>query len=141
MKALYAQWAKTGECVFYAEDEQLAIGDTMICSIVTGYQPKPGVLLRAAGFDVDHPGPMYIYKAVEEMVWPFNERGRVGGKDVWEPNPDRAEIIKLDRADVITAEEVRQLLDPTSRHSRRSMRSSWGASRYGDSTPSKPSSV
>jgi hypothetical protein len=112
VKALYTQWAKTGECVFYVYDEQLAIGDTMICSIVSGYQPKPGAVLRAAGFDVDDPEAMYTYKTVEEMVWPFDERGRVAGEDVWEPDPDRAEITKQDPADVITVDEARQLLDP-----------------------------
>jgi hypothetical protein len=46
------------------------------------------------------------------MVWPFDERGRVGGEDVWELDHDRAEITKLDPADVITVDEARQLLDP-----------------------------
>jgi hypothetical protein len=55
---------------------------------------------------------MYIYKAVEEMAWPFDERGRVAGEDVWEPDPDRAEIYKLDPGDVISVQEARQLLDP-----------------------------
>jgi hypothetical protein len=112
VKGLYAQWAKTGECVFYTDDEQLAIGDTMICSIATGYSPKPGAVLRASGFNVDDENTMYLYKAVEEMVWPFDERGRVAGEDVWEPDPDRAEISKLDPADVITTEEAGRLLEP-----------------------------
>jgi hypothetical protein len=34
---LYPQWASTGEFVFYIDDEQLPIGDTMICSIATVY--------------------------------------------------------------------------------------------------------
>jgi hypothetical protein len=38
--------------------------------------------------------------------------GRVTGEDVWEPDPDKSEIIKLDPADVITVAEARQLLDP-----------------------------
>jgi hypothetical protein len=46
------------------------------------------------------------------MLWPFDERGRVVGEDVWELDPDRAEIIKMDPADVITVTEARQLLDP-----------------------------
>jgi hypothetical protein len=80
----------------------------MICSIATGYSPKPGSVFRASGFEVD----VYIYKAVEEMVGPFNERCRVAGEDVWEPDPDRAEISKLDPADVITTEEAGRLLAP-----------------------------
>lgn len=112
VKAVYTQWANTGECVFYTDDEQLAIGDTMICSIFTVYQPKPGAVLRAAGYEVDDPDATYLYKAVEEMLWPFDERGRVAGEDVWELDADRVEITKMDPADIITVEEARRLLDP-----------------------------
>jgi hypothetical protein len=31
---------------------------------------------------------------------------------VWEPDPGRAEIVKLDPADVVTVEEAGRLLDP-----------------------------
>jgi hypothetical protein len=69
-------------------------------------------LLRASGFDVDDENAMYIYKAVEEMVWPFDDGRRVAGEYVWEPDPDRAEISKLDPADVISTEEAGRLLAP-----------------------------
>jgi hypothetical protein len=78
VKGLYSQWAQTGECVFYTDDEDLAMGDTMICSIATGYSPKPGSVLRASGVDVDDPDAVHIYKAVEEMVRPFDDRGTAG---------------------------------------------------------------
>jgi hypothetical protein len=62
VKALYAQWAKTGECVFFTDDEELSIGDSMICSDRHGLLPKPGALLSASGFDVDDENAMYISK-------------------------------------------------------------------------------
>jgi hypothetical protein len=49
VKALYAQWAKTGECVFHTDDEELSIGDGMICSIATGYSPSPARCSARAG--------------------------------------------------------------------------------------------
>jgi hypothetical protein len=47
-----------------------------------------------------------------EMVWPFDDRGRVSGEDVYEPDPDRSEVQKLDRADVLTTQQAAKLLAP-----------------------------
>jgi hypothetical protein len=46
------------------------------------------------------------------MIWPYDDRGRLVGEDVWEPDPDQAEITKLDPADVLTTEEAGRLLAP-----------------------------
>jgi hypothetical protein len=47
------------------------------------------------------------------MVWPFDDRGRVAGEDVWEPDQLPADrIIKLDPADVVTSEKAAKLLAP-----------------------------
>jgi hypothetical protein len=45
---------------------------------------------------------LFLYKMRIEMVWPVDDRGRILGEDVYEPDPDRAEVFKLDRADVVT---------------------------------------
>jgi len=29
---------------------------------------------------------MYLYKTVVEMIWPYDDQGRLVGEDVWEPN-------------------------------------------------------
>jgi hypothetical protein len=47
-----------------------------------------------------------------EVIWPYDDHGRLIGEDVWEPDPDKAQIVKLDRADVLTTAEARKLLDP-----------------------------
>ncbi|MGV9308203.1 MULTISPECIES: hypothetical protein [unclassified Nonomuraea] len=112
IRNLYRTWAETGECVMYTDDEMIAVGDNMIASKMTGYQFKPGKVLAAAGFDVDDENAMYIYKAQEEMVWPYDDRGRLIGEDVWELDPDQAEIIKVDPADVITTQQAADLLNP-----------------------------
>jgi hypothetical protein len=46
------------------------------------------------------------------MIWPYDDRGRLIGEDVWEPDPDRAEIIKLDPADVTTPRQAAEKLNP-----------------------------
>jgi hypothetical protein len=110
---LYREWTETGQCVMYAENEQVAVADNMVASMIpAAYQFMPGHVLRALGFDVDDETAMYLYKAVEEMIWPYDDRGRLLGEDVWEVDPSKAEIIKLDPADVITPQEAAEKLAP-----------------------------
>ena len=46
------------------------------------------------------------------MVWPYDDRCRLIGEDVWEYEPSGREFIKLDPDDVLTAEQSAELLDP-----------------------------
>jgi hypothetical protein len=55
---------------------------------------------------------MYLYSNVIQMIWPYDDRGRLIGEDVWEPDPDKATIVKLDPADVVTTEESEKALSP-----------------------------
>jgi len=55
---------------------------------------------------------MYLYSSHIHMIWPYDDRGRLIGEDVWEPDPDKAKIVKLDSADVLTTAQSRKLLDP-----------------------------
>ncbi len=45
-----------------------------------------------------------------QMIWPYDSRGRLIGEDVYEPLQHQAELIKLDRKDVLTTAQARQLL-------------------------------
>jgi hypothetical protein len=113
IKDLYRTWSQTGQCVMFAENEQVAVADNFIASMIpTAYQFMPGQVLRALGFDVDDENAMYVYKAQEEMIWPYDDRGRLIGEDVWEVDSTKAEIIKLDPADVITPQEAAEKLAP-----------------------------
>jgi hypothetical protein len=112
VKGLYSMWAQTNQSIFYAENEQVAVADNFIASVTIGYQQTLGKALIANGIHVDDENAYYIYKAREEMVWPYDDRGRLVGEDVWEPDPDKAEIIKLDPSDVITTQEAGRLLNP-----------------------------
>jgi hypothetical protein len=112
VRDLYALWTMTSECIFYAEDEQLAVGDNLICSNVISYQQHPGVSLVALGHFVDDLDAHYLLRSRQLMLWGYDDRCRLIGENVWEVDPACAEVIKLDPADVLTAGRARELLDP-----------------------------
>ncbi|MEE6165864.1 MULTISPECIES: hypothetical protein [unclassified Mycolicibacterium] len=111
VQAVYRTWTETAQCVFYAHDELLAVSDNMIVSTSTLYQQTPGVVLASEGVPVD-PDATYLVKSAEHMIWPYDDRGRLIGEDVWEYDETAREIIALDPADVLTVEQSRKLLDP-----------------------------
>jgi hypothetical protein len=133
VKSLYRMWAQTNQCIFYVENEQVAVADNFIASSSIFHQQVSGQSLmfnKAVGY---LPGflsdlvlkkalsrrnikadenAMYLYSNFLEMVWPYDDRGRLVGEDVWEPDPDKADIVKLDPTDVLTTTQARKLLDP-----------------------------
>ena len=130
---LYRLWSETNQSIFYVESEQVAVADNFIASTSIFYQQVwgrsltlnkalgylPGFLsdrilkrlLSAKGMKADE-NAMYLYSNFLEMVWPYDDEGRLIGEDVWEPDPDRADIVKLDPADVLTTAEAGKLLAP-----------------------------
>ena len=111
VKGVYREWTETAQCVFYAEDEKLAVSDHMIVSTSTLYQQTLGSVLAADGAPVD-PDAMYLVKSAEHMIWPYDDKGRLVGEDVWEFDETVREIIPLDPTEVLTVEQARKLLDP-----------------------------
>lgn len=111
VQAVYDEWSRTGQCVFYTEDEKLAVGDNMICSTATIYQQTPGALLVEAGAPVD-PDAHYLVANVEHMIWPYDDEGRLVGEDVWEIDESKRQVIPLEPHEVLTVEQTSVLLDP-----------------------------
>jgi hypothetical protein len=133
VKGLYRMWAETNQSIFYTENEQVAVADNFIASVTTVYQQVSGKaltlntvlaylpgfisetvlkrVLAAKGLKADE-NSMYIYKNVIQMIWPYDDRGRLVGEDVWEPDPDKAEITKLDPGEVLTTAQSAKLLSP-----------------------------
>ena len=133
VKSLYRMWAETNQSIFFIEDEQVAVADNFIASTVKYHQQlwgksltlnkalsyMPGFLservlkrvLDAKGVKADE-NAMYLYSNFIEMVWPYDDRGRLVGEDVWEPDPDEATIVKLDATEVLTTAESAKLLGP-----------------------------
>lgn len=111
VQAVYAEWSETAQCVFYADDEVLAVGDNMICSTATIYQQTPGAVLAAAGAPVD-PAAHYLVANVEHMIWPYDDEGRLIGEDVWEIDESRRQVIPLAPSEVLSVERAAELLEP-----------------------------
>ncbi|GAA4807779.1 hypothetical protein ACFQ0K_02375 [Nocardioides caeni] len=111
VQAVYAEWSETAQCVFYTDDEVLAVGDNMICSTATIYQQTPGAVLVAAGAPVD-PEAHYLVANVEHMIWPYDDEGRLIGEDVWEIDESKRQVIPLDPSQVLTVAQSAVLLDP-----------------------------
>lgn len=109
--ALYEHWTATDQCVFYVEDESVAVGDHLVVGRGIGYQQTLGSELSAAGVDAD-PGAMYLTRSQICMVWPYDDQCRLLGEDVWEFDDAERAYIKLDPADVLTAKQASTLLDP-----------------------------
>jgi hypothetical protein len=133
VKRLYHMWAETNQSIFYAENEQVAVADNFVASVVTIYQQVAGKaltmntvlsylpgfiseavlrrVLATKGVTADE-NSMYIYKNVLHLVWPYDDRGRLLRESVWEPDPDKAEITKLDPGEVLTTAQSAKLLNP-----------------------------
>ena len=119
--------------MFYIENEQVAVADNFVASKLTSYQQIWGGTLKATkvlgilpkGLThelfikmLDFKGlkpdlnSMYLYKTHEQWFWPYDERGRLMREDILEPDRSKAEVIKLDPADVLTAKRASELLAP-----------------------------
>ncbi len=109
--AVYGHWTETDQCVFYVQDEQVAVGDHMVIGRGIGYQQTLGSELAAAGVEADE-NAMYLSKSQIMMLWPYDDQCRLIGEDVWEFDDAQKALIKLDPADVMTAEQAGKLLDP-----------------------------
>jgi hypothetical protein len=126
-------WAETNQCIFYTENEQVAVADNFIATVTTIYPQVSGAALTANTVLSHLPGflsaailervlaakefkadekSMYIYKSVIQLIWPYDDRGRLVGEDVWEPDPEKAEITKLDPSEVLTTAQAAKLLNP-----------------------------
>jgi hypothetical protein len=133
VRALYKYWADTNQCIFYGENEQVAVADNFVASTVMAHQQvwggsilsskALGLLPKGLSHDlliklIEFKGLkaeancMYLYSNFEETVWPYDDRGRLMREDVIEPDPSKAEIKKLDPADVMTTAQAAVLLAP-----------------------------
>ena len=111
VEPLYKLWAATNQSIFYNQSETIAVGDFMVVSTMIGYQQTLGSALAAAGVDADTDA-MYLLRGRVAMVWPYDERCRLIGENVWEYDETEHDLIKLARDDVLTTEQAAALLNP-----------------------------
>lgn len=111
VEPLYRLWAETNQSIFYNEKETVAVGDWMVVSTMVGYQQTLGSALAAAGVEADE-NAMYLRRGRVAMIWPYDERGRLVGENVWEYDETEHELIKLDPEEVLTTAQAAELLEP-----------------------------
>lgn len=133
VKSLYRFWAETNQSIFFVEREEIAVADHYIASVtvmdqqVSGQSLKgnkllshlPGFvsekvlhkLLSAKGHKAND-ADMFLYHTTIHMIWPYDDDCRLIGEDVYEPDPDKAELFKLSPEDVLTTEQSGKLLAP-----------------------------
>ncbi len=111
VEPLYRHWSETNQSIFYNSAETVAVGDWMVVSTMLGYQQLSGADLAAAGHDVDADA-MYLLRGRVAMLWPYDERGRLVGENVWEYDQSEHELIKLDHEQVLTTHQAAELLEP-----------------------------
>ena len=111
VEPLYRLWAETNQSIFYNESETVAVGDFMVVSTMIGYQQMLGSALAAAGINADQDA-MYLLRGRVAMIWPYDERCRLIGENVWEYDETEHDLIKLAPNDVLTTEQAAALLEP-----------------------------
>ena len=111
IEPLYRFWAETNQSIFYNETETVAVGDFMVVSTMIGYQQTLGSALSAAGIEADEDA-MYLLRGRVAMVWPYDERCRLIGENVWEYDETEHQLIKLDPEEVLTTDQAREAVDP-----------------------------
>ena len=118
VEPLYAHWAATNQSIFYVEGEEIAVGDFMVVSTMVGYQQIMGADLaagaaalgRGAG-DVDADA-MYLLRGRVVMMWPYDERCRLVGENVWEYDASEHALVKLAPDEVLSTAQAAELLEP-----------------------------
>ncbi len=89
----------------------MAVGDWMVVSPMVGYEQTLGCALVAGGIEADEDA-MYLLRGRVAMIWPYDERCRQVGENVWESDETEHELIKLDPDDVLSTERAAALLEP-----------------------------
>lgn len=100
VKSLSRMWADTDQSIFYVESEEVAVADHFVCSVAAVSQQLSGKSLRQAKVIKHLPhhfsnaqvervlsakrrkaddDVLFLDKTKIEMVWPFDDRGRVAG--------------------------------------------------------------
>jgi hypothetical protein len=111
VEPLYRFWAETNQSIFYNENETVAVGDFLVVSTMIGYQQTLGGALVAAGIEAEEDA-MYLLRGRVAMVWPYDERCRLVGENVWEFDATEHDLIKLAPEEIVTTQQAAELLEP-----------------------------
>ena len=65
-----------------------------------------------SGISVDDEDAHYVYTSEIQMIWPYDDRCRMIGEDVYEPEPADSRLTRLAPADVMSTQEAGRILAP-----------------------------
>ena len=111
VQAIYRMLAETGAGVQVVEDERLMVSDWGFASESTFNSYYRGSTLIEVGVPVDDPDGYFIMRQKYVMLWPYDERGRMIGEQVFE-NKAFYELIQITQEDFLTIEDARARLLP-----------------------------
>ncbi len=103
-----AFYRSVGDAVLWNSDDLIAVSDWGIADELTFHQLASGSDLRALGYDVDHDDRLYHVSSRQAFVWPYDERARLRGENLYEDKTS-LRIDEVDPAEAITAARVREL--------------------------------
>ncbi|HEY1317700.1 MAG TPA: hypothetical protein VGF10_10810 [Gaiella sp.] len=97
-----------GEAVLWNSDDRLAVADWGICDELTFHQLARGADLRAIGYEVDDPGALYHASSRQAFIWPYDERARLIGENLYEDKTSLT-IEEVGPDEAITPARVREI--------------------------------
>jgi len=111
VQKIYKHLAESSGAVMVVEDERLMVSDWGFASEAVFNTYYRGYTLIEDGIEVSNPEGYYILKQRYVMLWPFDERGRMIGEQVYE-NPSFYELTETTEENFITLDEARARLIP-----------------------------
>jgi hypothetical protein len=109
--AIYRMLAETGAGVQVVEDERLMVSDWGFASEAVFNSYYRGHTLIEVGVPVDDPDGYFILRQKYVMLWPYDERGRMIGEQVYE-NKAFFELIQIQAEDFLTISDAKARLLP-----------------------------
>ena len=103
-----AFYRSVGEAVLWNSDDLLAVADWGICDELTFHQIARGDDLRALGYEVDDPDALYHASSRQAFVWPYDDRARLMGENLYEDKTSLA-IEEVSPDEAITPTRVREI--------------------------------
>jgi hypothetical protein len=111
VKANYAAMHAADATVILVEDEKLMVDDWGFASYSFFNHYVRGAQVGARGDDSYAPEGYYVVRQQFAMMWPYDERGRMIGEDVYENKANR-HVREIAPEDFLTIQDVRQRLLP-----------------------------
>jgi len=105
---ILAFYRSVADAVLWHSDDLISVGDGGVADELTFHQLARGADLRALGYDVDHDDRIYHVSSRQAFIWPYDERGRLKGENLYEDKTS-LKIEEVDPLDAITPAKVRAI--------------------------------